>query len=201
MFGFSSWKDRVVRSSVGGGWGRGGAGDDQVRGKLNRRLGGDASEPMCVPLEGSWPSCARPGRVPRTEQRALLCESLVPHPLPGPARLISPLPGARRPPPGSTWRCSREAGILQASAREGSLLMAGLRCSRTSTWAERSAGPRTCCPSVWTSLQPCSAPFTRQTPGLSQAARRASQPPRLPGCPFPPLTHRVQIRSFALLEF
>lgn len=70
MFGFSSWKDRVVRSSVGGGWGRGGAGDDQVRGKLNRRLGGDASELMCVPLEGSWPSCARPGRVPRTEQRA-----------------------------------------------------------------------------------------------------------------------------------
>lgn len=143
MFGFSSWKDRVVRSSVGGGWGRGGAGDDQVRGKLNRRLGGDASELMCVPLEGSWPSCARPGRVPRTEQRALLCESVVPHPLPGPPRLISPLPGARRPPPGSTWRCSREAGILQASAREGSLLMAGLRCSRTSTWAERTAGPRT----------------------------------------------------------
>lgn len=70
MFGFSSWKDRVVPSSVGGGWGRGGAGDDQVRGKLNRRLGGDASEPMCVPLEGSWPSCARPGRVLRTEQRA-----------------------------------------------------------------------------------------------------------------------------------
>lgn len=143
MFGFSSWKDRVVPSSVGGGWGRGGAGDDQVRGKLNRRLGGDASELMCVPLEGSWPSCARPGRVPRTEQSPLLCESVVPHPLPGPARLISPLPGARRPPPGSTWRCSREAGILQASAREGSLLMAGLRCSRTSTWAERTAGPRT----------------------------------------------------------
>lgn len=46
-------------------------------------------------------------------------------------------------PGASTWRCSREAGILQASAREGSLLMAGLRCSRTSTWAERSAGPRT----------------------------------------------------------
>lgn len=83
VFGFSSWKDRVVRSSVGGGWGRGGAGDDQVRGKLNRRLGGDASELMWVPLEGSWPSCARPGRVPRTEQRALLCESVVPHPLPG----------------------------------------------------------------------------------------------------------------------
>lgn len=96
MFGFSSWKDRVVPSSVGGGWGRGGAGDDQVRGKLNRRLGGDASELMCVPLEGSWPSCARPGRVPRTEQSPLLCESVVPHPLPGPARLISPLPGARR---------------------------------------------------------------------------------------------------------
>lgn len=198
MFGFSSWKDRVVRSSVGGGWGRGGAGDDQVRGKLNRRLGGDASELMCVPLEGSWPSCAHPGRVPRTEQRAPCSVSpwFPTHCLGLPAS--SPHcqePGA------STWRCSREAGILQASAREGSLLMAGLRCSRTSTWAERSAGPRTRCPSVWTSLQPCSAPFTRQTPGLSQAARRASQPPRLPGCPFPPLTHRVQIRSFALLEF
>lgn len=139
MFGFSSWKDRVVRSSVGGGWGRGGAGDDQVRGKLNRRLGGDASEPMCVPLEGSWPSCARPGRVPRTEQRALLCESVVPHPLLG---LPASSPHCQEP-GASTWRCSREAGILQASAREGSLLMAGLRCSRTSTWAERSAGPRT----------------------------------------------------------
>lgn len=165
---------------------------------MNRCLGGDASEPMCVPLEGSWPSCARPGRVPRTEQRAPCSVSpwFPTHCLGLPAS--SPHcqePGA------STWRCSREAGILQASAREGSLLMAGLRCSRTSTWAERSAGPRTRCPSVWTSLQPCSAPFTRQTPGLSQAARRASQPPRLPGCPFPPLTHRVQIRSFALLEF
>lgn len=90
-----------------------GAGDDQVLDKLNRCPGGDVSELMCVPLEGSWPSCAHLGWVPRTEQRALLCEPLVPHPLPGPARLISSLSGAQHPPPASTWRCSREAGIYK----------------------------------------------------------------------------------------
>lgn len=203
MFSFSSWKDRVVPSSVGGGWGRVGAGD-QVLDKLSRCVGGDASEPMCVPLEGSWPSCACPGWVPRTEQRALLCEPLLPHPLPGPAAPISPLSGAQRPPPASTWRCSREAGILQAQsgraacfgAHGWSALFTDINLGRAHCWALHVPYPLSGLPSSPAVLASPGRPLGWVRPLVMHPS-----PPRLTGWLFLPLIHRVQIRSFALLEF
>lgn len=60
----------------------------------------------CLPLERARWSCAFPGWVPRTEQRALLFEPLVYQPLTAPALLISPISEAHCPSPSVTWRRS-----------------------------------------------------------------------------------------------
>lgn len=140
----------------------------------------------CVPLEMSWPSCACPGWVPRTEQR---------------------------PCPLSTWSLStacacslhlprREPTTLHQPARGGAPLRLELwssPCGRAACfgahgWSalfmvhhpEQSSllGLARAAPSP-IALQLHSATFTFQTPRLGQAPHYASHPERRTGLLFP----------------